>query len=90
VERAWWRTERQSFVPLPALGLAVFTIAVDVQPLAQALTTPARAQALHDAVASMSPAVLAYRGLQPVREALLLQLTRLATPPADTGTLPPA
>ncbi|MBX3635032.1 MAG: DUF3445 domain-containing protein [Rubrivivax sp.] len=87
VERAWWRTERQSFVPLPALGLAVFTIAVDVQPLTQALTTPARAQALHDAVASMSPAVLTYRGLQPVREALLLQLTRLA---ADAGAPPPA
>ncbi|MCW5613063.1 MAG: DUF3445 domain-containing protein [Rubrivivax sp.] len=87
VERAWWRTERQTFVPLPALGQAVFTIQVDVQPLAQALTTRARARALHDAIASMSPAVLAYRGLQPVREPLLAWLAGRA---ADRAAVPPA
>jgi hypothetical protein len=81
--RAWWRTERQTFVPLPALGQAVFTILVDVQPLAQALDSPARARALHDAIASMSPAVLDYRGLAPVREPLLAWLAaRAAGQPA--------
>lgn len=83
VARAWWRTERQTFVPLPALGQAVFTIAVEVQPLAQALDSPTRARALHDAIASMSPAVLDYRGLAPVREPLLAWLAaRAAGQPA--------
>ena len=80
VADAWWRTEHQTFVPLPALNLAVFTIHVQVQPLAQVLQAcspgrPARAQALHDAIASMSPAVLEYRGLQRVRQPLLHWLT---------------
>jgi len=71
VGQAWWRTEHQTFVPVPAVRQAVFTIHVAVEPLSQALSSPARARALHDAVASMSQAVLAYRGLLPVRDALL-------------------
>jgi hypothetical protein len=74
IERAFWRTEHQTFVPLPALGQAVFTIGVEVQPLELALTGPGRAAALHDAIASMSPAVLEYRGLTTVREPLLAWL----------------
>ncbi|MDP1901565.1 MAG: DUF3445 domain-containing protein [Rubrivivax sp.] len=74
VDGAWWRTERQTFIPLPARAQAVFTIAVQVQPLAQAIDSPDKAAALHDAVASMSPAVLAYRSLAPVREPLLAWL----------------
>lgn len=70
-ERAWWRSERQTFIPLPGLDLAVFTIDVQVQPLAQAVDTPARAALLSEAVASMSPAVLAYRSLAQVQPALL-------------------
>lgn len=72
--RAWFRTERQTFVPLPALRQAVFTIHVESRPLAEAVTTPAQATALHDALASMSEAVLAYRGLGPARERLLAWL----------------
>jgi hypothetical protein len=53
---------------------------VEVQPLAQALCSPAQAQALHAAVATMSDAVLAYRSLQPVRDALLRWLERAAGP----------
>lgn len=68
---AWWRTERQTFLPVPAARQCVFTIAVDVQPLAAAIDTPARAARLHAAVSTMSPAVLDYRGLTPVREPLL-------------------
>lgn len=78
VARAWWRTERQTFIPLPALGQAVFTIEVNVQPLAQAMASPARAHQLHDAIASMSEAVLAYRGLGEVREELLTWLALCA------------
>jgi dimethylamine monooxygenase subunit A len=69
--RAWWRTERQTFIPLPALTQAVFTIGVDTQPLAQAIDNADKASRLHAAVASMSDAVLAYRNLAAVRAPLL-------------------
>jgi hypothetical protein len=72
--RAWWRSERQTFIPLPAQTQAVFTIAVNTQPLAHAIATPAQAQRLHDAVATMSDAVLAYRRLTDVRAPLLAWL----------------
>jgi len=84
---AWWRTERQTFIPCtvpdpdrdrdpdpdPGHGRrqAVFTIRVQVQPLALALAAPGRAAKLHAAVASMSPAVLAYRSLFDIRAPLL-------------------
>ncbi len=72
VAHAYWRTEHQTFVPLPHLNQAIFTIDVQVQPLSRMLAqAPARAMVLHDALASMGPEVLAYRGLQPVRQALL-------------------
>jgi hypothetical protein len=72
--RAWLRNERQTFIALPALTQAVFTIAVETTPLAQAIATPAHARRLHDAVASMSDAVLAYRRLGDVRAPLLAWL----------------
>lgn len=74
LERAWWRTERQTFIPVPAARQAVFTILVDVQPLAGAIDSPGRAARLHDAVATMSPAVLDYRSLAAVRDDLLAWL----------------
>ena len=78
VEQAWWRTERQTFIPVAdtrsGLRQAVFTIAVDVQRLADALPTPQHAARLHAAIATMSPAVLDYRNLSGVREALLAWL----------------
>ena len=81
VASGWWRTERQTFIPLPQHAQAVFTIHVQVQPLAETLNTPARAAALHDAVASMSDAVLAYRNLAGVREELLAWLVARAGRP---------
>ena len=71
---AWWRTERQTFIPVLQTGQAVFTIHIEVQPLEQAANTPQRAAALHAALATMSPAVLHYRGLQTVRDELLAWL----------------
>jgi hypothetical protein len=76
--QAWLRSERQTFIPLPPLGQAVFTIEVDVQPLAGALSRAADAQRLHDALATMSDAVLAYRGLAPARGRLLQWLAAQA------------
>lgn len=75
------RTEHQTFIPLPGLHQAVFTIHVEVQPLTQALTQPGDAQRLYDALASMSEAVLAYRGLASVRPALLRWLAQYAAQP---------
>lgn len=72
--RAFFRTERQTFIPLASRQQAVFTIHVECRPLAQAITTPAQAALVHDALASMSAAVLAYRGLGEARERLLAWL----------------
>jgi len=75
--QAWWRTERQTFLPLPALGQAVFTIEVDLQPLGEAIRQRSHAQALTHALSTMSPAVLEYRGLTTVRDALLAWLAEI-------------
>ncbi len=68
---AFLRTERQTFIPLTSHRQAVFTIQVESQPLAQAITEPANARRLHDALQSMSTAVLTYRNLTEARERLL-------------------
>ncbi len=78
VADAWWRTEHQTFIPLPDSAQATFTIHVQVQRLADALPTPAHALALRDAIASMSAAVLDYRNLLKVREPLLAWLAARA------------
>jgi len=78
---ACFRTERQTFIPVPGQGQAVFTIHVESQPLPQAITTPAQAAALHDALATMSPAVLAYRSLGAVQARLLAWLAAVAGRP---------
>jgi hypothetical protein len=71
---AWWRTERQTFIPLPDIKQAVFTIGIDTQPLADGIDTPDKAAKLHAAIASMSDSVLAYRSLTSVRTPLLAWL----------------
>nr|MBA2721496.1 DUF3445 domain-containing protein [Methylibium sp.] len=76
--QAHWRTEHQTFIPLTTLQQALFTIHVDVEPLAQAIATPQRATALHAALSTMSDAVLAYRGLSEAREPLLAWLAERA------------
>ena len=87
----WWRTERQTFIPVPGLlsgrRQAVFTIQVDSTPLALALTQAEQAGQVHDALLSMSDAVLAYRGLTAVQAPLLQWLAWRAGQPdsaADT------
>lgn len=70
-ERAFFRTEHQTFIPLPQLQQAVFTIHVTLTPLTQALADANQARQVHDALASMSDAVLAYRSLTDARGRLL-------------------
>ena len=84
-EMAYLRTERQTFIPLAALRQAVFTIHVEVRPLVDAAKEPDDAFRLFEALASMSPAVLAYRGLEAVRDRLLAWLASRARLDAGPG-----
>ena len=76
--QAFFRTERQTFIPVPLHSQAIFTIHVETRPLAVALAAPADARRVHDALASMSVNVLAYRGLTDARERLLAWLAARA------------
>jgi dimethylamine monooxygenase subunit A len=68
----WLRAERQTFFPVGrGTRQAVFAIRVMLQPLVESIQPTGRARRLHDALASMTPAVLAYKNLGPARETLL-------------------
>ncbi len=82
VALATFRSERQTFVPMEGSPCALFTIHVDSVPLAVAIDSPQAAIRVHDAVASMSDAVLAYRGLEDARERLLAWLAARARSPS--------
>jgi hypothetical protein len=70
--RCWLRTERQVFFPVgQGTHQSVFAIHVMLQPLPEAVATAERAARLHDSLASMSDAVLAYKGLAAARDPLL-------------------
>jgi dimethylamine monooxygenase subunit A len=81
----WLRSEQQTFIPVlqpdgnPA-GQSVFTIRVQLTPLASAVTSATHAQLLHDSLASMSEAVLAYKGLTVARPPLLKWLATKTQP----------
>ncbi|QTN25198.1 DUF3445 domain-containing protein [Rhizobacter sp. AJA081-3] len=75
---ATFRTERQTFIPVPGAGQAVFTIHVESRPLVQAVAHAEVAASLHSALASMSDGVLAYRGLTGARDRLLAWLAARA------------
>ena len=63
LEHGWLRVERQTTLPLPEVGLALFAIGVHVTPLPEALPTPERREAFADAVASLTPAARRYKGV---------------------------
>ncbi|MBC7436534.1 MAG: DUF3445 domain-containing protein [Bdellovibrionales bacterium] len=70
------RAERQTFLPVGhGTKQAVFTIRVMLQPLTQAIQTPEQGRQLHDSLASMSQAVLAYKNLTAARAPLLAWLS---------------
>jgi dimethylamine monooxygenase subunit A len=71
------RAERQTFFPVGrGTRQAVFTIRVMLEPLPTAVDSADKARRLHDAIASMTPAVLDYKGLAPARVPLLAWLQR--------------
>lgn len=60
----WFRVERQTIVAARGGGVATFAIRIFVAPLVEVLReVPGRAARLADAVASMEPEVLAYKGM---------------------------
>ncbi|HNW63851.1 MAG TPA: DUF3445 domain-containing protein [Piscinibacter sp.] len=75
---ATFRTEHQTFIPVPGAGQAIFTIHVESRPLTQVATDAEVATPLHAALSSMSDAVLAYRGLTGARDRLLAWLAARA------------
>jgi len=72
--RAHVRVERQTLRRLPTSGQILFTVRVHVDPVS-AFSSDARgrelARALHDQLAALSPAQLAYKGIAEARERLL-------------------
>ena len=82
--RWWLRVERQTALPLPELDRALFLIRPHLVPLTS--LDPDQRRRLLAAVASMSPASLAYKGLTGVREDLLQWL---AAPPLSSASGPP-
>lgn len=74
--RCWLRAERQTFFPVPGTNQAVFTIRVMLQPLLEAVAPAGAARKLHDALATMSDAVLAYKGLAQARDPLVAWLAQ--------------
>ncbi len=76
--QASFRSEHQTFLPVDGAGQAVFTIHIDSEPLRQAIGSRELAVRVRDSLASMSPAVLAYRGLDKARDRLLAWLSARA------------
>lgn len=72
------RHERQTFLPVPGTSQAVFTIRVMLQALPDVIATPGDAQRMHDSLASMTEAVLAYKNLTAARGPLLAWLASRA------------
>jgi dimethylamine monooxygenase subunit A len=74
----WLRVERQTFFPVGrGTRQAVFAIRVMLEPLSSAVGMTG-ARRLHDSLASMSDAVLAYKGLTGARGRLLAFLAERA------------
>ena len=84
------RVERQAFLPVSdaqgtPLRQAVFTIRVMLEPLTKVICTADDALRLHDALASMSDAVLDYKNLRSARSRLLQWLAHRAS---NAGPIP--
>lgn len=75
LDQVFFRVERQTTLPLPALRRGVFFIRVMVAPMVDVLAVaPERGAELAEALASMSEAVAAYRGMTAVRARLCAEL----------------
>lgn len=71
LEDVWFRVERQVTLPLPKAGASLFLIRVFVAPLLAVATDAERRARLVASLASMSDAVIRYKGLARLRERVL-------------------
>lgn len=69
--RTWLRVEEQILAAMPATGGLLFGIRIRVVPLAELLGDPALRTGLRRALVTMPVALAAYKGLEPVRAALI-------------------
>jgi hypothetical protein len=83
--RLWLRIERQTLRRLPASRAVVFGIRSLVRPLSEIAREPGVAAALAARLREMEPAMAAYKGIPPMRAALLPWLDRIA---AETAVGP--
>lgn len=70
----WLRTERQTLRRLPLTGAILFTIRTRIEPLADVVREPGVAHALAARIREMPDAIARYKGIVPVRPALLAYL----------------
>ncbi|HEX6142471.1 MAG TPA: DUF3445 domain-containing protein, partial [Geminicoccaceae bacterium] len=70
----WFRTERQSLLRLPETGAVLFTIRTRIEPLTRVLEAPGAAPALAARLREMPEPMARYKGILPIREALLAYL----------------
>lgn len=78
VGRLVFRVERQTLLPMPDLGRALFAIGIYQRPLVEVAREPEHAARIADAVASMSAAQLAYRAMTEIAAPLVAGLRALA------------
>jgi len=83
------RVERQTSLPLPALDRALFTIRLFVTPLPVVAADPDRRALLAAALATMSPATVAYKALERRRDDLVRWLTGPEGDRRSPATAPP-
>ncbi|MEY3669326.1 MAG: hypothetical protein RL258_721 [Pseudomonadota bacterium] len=81
----WFRVERQVTIPLAGMG-SLFLIRLFLLPLETVLHTPERCHALADALETMSPALLSYKGLDRIAPKIIPALRARAA--SDRPPLP--
>jgi len=69
-DKLFLRVERQTFRRLPQTGAVAFGIRVHVTKLAKAITRPADAHRLANAVSALPPEMSRYKSMLPIRDAL--------------------
>jgi dimethylamine monooxygenase subunit A len=79
----WLRVERQTLRRLPATGGVLFTIRTLVRRLDEVVADPAIAAALAARIRELPEDLAAYKGLPPIRDALLADLDQKAGLAAD-------
>jgi Protein of unknown function (DUF3445) len=71
VDQIWFRCERQVTVPLRASGRSLFLIRIFVAPLLEVCATTERRSLMKSSLASMSDAVVGYKGIADLRRTVL-------------------